>query len=396
MPNSSLAPLRDLRFNVRNSIAWRLLLPVPIVLVIAIGSIWAVVPRVVASIAINDATLTNRQVANEFQIFRSYYSENVVNKVIASGAFKATTDHKTNPEAIPLPATLVHDLSARLAGSSTTVTLFSPFPFPDRVGRKLDAFQQEAWDYLNQNPNETFVRSEVRNGRNVVRVAIADKMAAQGCINCHNTDSRSPKKDWQLGDVRGVLEVTSVIDAQLAHGETLSRLMVAGAVLIGLILLAITLVVARGLTVPLAGMVTQMRKLANGDFDVVLPGLGRRDEIGAMAEAVESFKLKAMERARREAEQEDARKQSAADERRAEMHRLADHFEADVGTVVSAIASLSHELESASGTLTNNSEKTRELSGVVAGASDVASVNVQSVAVAAQELTASVSEISRQ
>src|SRR5215470_15131995 len=132
-----------------SSLAWRLILPVPLTIIVALLSIWLIVPRIVASMAVNDAVLANRQAAAEFKTIRAYYTENVVNKVVKSGAFKATHDHRTNDAAIPLPATFVHDLSAALKNSDTTVSLFSPFPFPDRKDRKLDAFQREAWAFLN-------------------------------------------------------------------------------------------------------------------------------------------------------------------------------------------------------------------------------------------------------
>src|SRR5215470_7450406 len=142
-------PLPSLRPSDRGSLIWRLILPVPITIVVAVALIWLTVPRIVASMAINDAVLANQQVAAEFKTIRAYYTENVVNKVVKSGAFKATHDHRANDAAIPLPATFVHDLSAALKNSDTTVSLFSPFPFPDRKDRKLDAFQREAWAFLN-------------------------------------------------------------------------------------------------------------------------------------------------------------------------------------------------------------------------------------------------------
>jgi methyl-accepting chemotaxis protein len=379
----------------RGSLVWRLVLPVPITILVAVVLIWLAVPRLVASMAVNDAVIADRQVAAEFKTIRAYYTENVVNKVVKSGAFKASHDHKTNDAAIPLPATFVHDLSAALKNNDTTISLYSPFPFPDRKDRKLDDFQQAAWTFLNAHPDETFSRTETRDGNEIVRVAVADKMSGQSCINCHNSDPRSPKTDWKLNDVRGVLEVASVIDAQLAHGATLTHLMVAGAIAVGLILFGVTLMLTRGVTSPLRGMVRDMQKLAAGDFNVVLPGLGRRDEVGAMAAAVEEFKAKAVERARQEAEQEAAAKRAAASERKAEMHRLADGFEATVGNIVTAISQLSDELEGAASTLTGNADSTRQLSDMVAGASREASVNVQSVAHATHELTSSVSEISR-
>jgi methyl-accepting chemotaxis protein len=385
---------RESSLTGRHSLAWRLILPVPIIIVIAVILIWATVPRIIASMAVNDAVLANQQVAAEFKIIRAYYTDNVVNKVVKGGVFKATHDHKNNALAIPLPATFVHDLSAALRDKDTTVSLFSPFPFPDRRDRKLDEFERNAWEFLMANPDAPFWRAEERDGRHLVRVAVADKMSSQSCINCHNSDPQSPKTDWKLGDVRGVLEITSVIDPQLMHGATLTQLMVGGAMLIGLILMGITLGAARSVTKPLAGMVRDMDKLAAGDFHVVLPGLGRKDEIGAMAQAVELFKFKAIERARHESEQEEAVKRAAATERKAELQQLADGFERAVGNIVTAMAGLSRELEGAAGTLTTNADATRQLSDAVATASGEASVNVQSVADATEHLTASVAEIS--
>jgi methyl-accepting chemotaxis protein len=389
------APSTSRGASRHDGLIWRLVLPVPIMILVAIALIWLTVPRVVASMAVNDAVLANEQVAAEFKTIRTYYTENVVNKVVKGGAFKASHDHRGNDAAIPLPATFVHDLGAALKNNATTVSLYSPFPFPDRKDRKLDAFQSEAWSFLNAHPDETFSRTEERDGKEVVRVAVADKMSGQACIACHNSDPQSPKTDWKLNDVRGVLEVSSAIDAQLAHGATLTHLMVAGAAAIGLLLLAITLMVTRSVTGALRSMVGAMQKLASGDFNVVLPGLDRRDEIGAMAHAVEQFKVTAIESVRQEALQEADAKRVAATERKAEMHRLADGFEGAVGNVVTAVAQLSDEFEGAASTLTNNADTTRQLSDVVAGASREASVNVQSVAHATHELTGSVSEISR-
>src|SRR3984893_6146106 len=224
-----------------HSLNWRLIVPVPIAIMLAVILIWLTVPRIIDSMAVTDAVLANRQVAAEFKTIRTYYTENVVNKVVKGGAFQANVDHRSNDKVIPLPATFLHDLGAALKDRDTTVTLFSQFPFPDRKDRRLDDFQQQAWAYLTSHPEETFSQAEMRDGKHIVRVAVANTMSTQSCVNCHNSDPRSPKTDWKLGDVRGVLEVTSIIDAQLAHGATLTRLMVLGTGLIGLLLLGMTL-----------------------------------------------------------------------------------------------------------------------------------------------------------
>src|SRR6476659_6684103 len=97
-------------------------------------------------------------------------------------------------------------------------------------------------------------------------------------------------------------------------------------------------------------------KLAEGDFDVVLPGLGRKDEIGDMAGAVEAFKLKAVEKAEREAQERETAAQTAAAARQAEMHRLADSFEQTVGGVVQAVSAASTQLETAATSLRSTAE----------------------------------------
>jgi methyl-accepting chemotaxis protein len=376
-------------------LAKRLLLPVPLTIVLAVGLIWLSVPRIVSSMAVHDATLMGEQLAAQFKTIRGYYTDNVVRKLVADGTFKASFDHKTDAKAVPLPATLLHDLSAALADKDTNIKLYSNYPFPVFKDRKLDDFQQQAVDFLIANPKKVFSRAETLNGKQVVRVAVADTMG-QACINCHNADPVSPKSDWKVGDVRGVLEVNTTIDAQLAHGATLSHLMVAGAVAIGLLLLALTRWTTLSVTKPLSGMVAQMRKLASGDFDVILPGLGRKDEIGAMAEAVEQFKVRAMERALHQTETEEAKERAASTARKAEMHRLAGAFESAVGSIARAVTTASSGLETAASTLSKNADTTRRLADAVSQASDEASFNVQSVASATAQLTGAVSAITQQ
>jgi methyl-accepting chemotaxis protein len=76
---------------------------------------------------------------------------------------------------------------------------------------------------------------------------------------------------------------------------------------------AVLIKIARGVTQPLNGLTAGMRKLADGDFDAVLPGLGRSDEIGEIARAVEAFKLKSQEKSRLEADERIAQQQKDAE-----------------------------------------------------------------------------------
>jgi methyl-accepting chemotaxis protein len=297
-----------------NSLEWRLLAPIPVIVVIAAVLVWVVIPRVVNANSTNEAIRAGQQLAAQLKKIRAYYTENVVNKALKTGALKTAVDHRADDKAIPVPATLVHELSTLLTEKDTAISLYSKYPFPNRRDRVLDPFQQQAWDFLVANPGATFSRNEVRDGKQIVRVAVADTMAA-ACVNCHNSSPISPKTDWKLGDVRGVLEVASVIDSQLADGANLSRSIVVGAIVIGLILLGISLFAARSVTRPLRSMVRAMGTLASGKFDVELPGLGRKDEIGQMAKAVVVLRDAGIEKVRLEGLSAEQRQQ-VEDERR--------------------------------------------------------------------------------
>jgi methyl-accepting chemotaxis protein len=147
---------------------------------------------------------------------------------------------------------------------------------------------------------------------------------------------------------------------------------------------------------PMRALSVSMQELADGNFGVILPGLGRKDEIGGVAQAVEAFKVKAEQQARDEAETKIKQDQIAAQQRKADMIKLADSFEAAVGEIVETVSSASTELEASATTLTATADRAQELTTMVAAASEEASTNVQSVASATEELTSSVNEISRQ
>jgi methyl-accepting chemotaxis protein len=147
---------------------------------------------------------------------------------------------------------------------------------------------------------------------------------------------------------------------------------------------------------PISALTGAMKELADGNFNVALPGLGRKDEIGDVAGAVELFKVKAEQKAHDEAEAKAKQDQAAARQRKGEMIRLADDFEGAVGKIVETLSSASTELESSADTLTKTAERAQTVTTMVAAASEEASTNVQSVASATEELTSSVNEISRQ
>jgi methyl-accepting chemotaxis protein len=166
--------------------------------------------------------------------------------------------------------------------------------------------------------------------------------------------------------------------------------------LIAFAALGAALFIGRSVSRPLKAMTAAMIDLAKGNFSVVLPGLGRADEIGEIAQAVETFKVNAEQKARDEAEAKIKQDRLVAELRNADMHKLADAFEGAVGEIIDVVSSAATELEASANALKTTAGRSQELATVVAAASEEASTNVQSVASASEELTASVNEISRQ
>src|SRR3954469_10598482 len=163
--------------------------------------------------------------------------------------------------------------------------------------------------------------------------------------------------------------------------------------LVGLIL---AIGFAYSLSKPISMLAKSMLELAEGDFNIVLPGVARKDEVGLVARAVERFKVLAEQRARNEVESKINQDHVLAERRKADMSRIADGFEAVVGEIVKTVSATSTELESSAGALTGTAERGKDLATTVARASEEASSNVQSVAAATEELSSSVNEISRQ
>jgi methyl-accepting chemotaxis protein len=126
----------------------------------------------------------------------------------------------------------------------------------------------------------------------------------------------TPGSVAKLASLLGVAEVSLDVAKERANANAAASLLRFG-LTFGLLVLALAVVgvmmtiVSRRVTNPLRNIQGAMLKLADGDFSVVLPGLDRKDEIGDVANAVERFKVLAMERAKAEADE--ALKRQAAE-----------------------------------------------------------------------------------
>ena len=162
-----------------------------------------------ASIAL--AKQNSSLLVNTMNLMRVSYSERVIAKVRDHTTLRVGPNHLFNNKCVPNPATFAIELADSLTNSEEglIVRLFSHYPFPNRseTGGPQDQFEREALQSLLADPNTPFVRHEDINGIETFRYAEAITMQ-QSCVDCHNSHPQSPKMDWEVGEVRGVLEVT--------------------------------------------------------------------------------------------------------------------------------------------------------------------------------------------
>ena len=276
---------------IRRHLFLQLFLPIALLLCVSLVLVYVYVPKVTEQRAVAEAVSSAESMVSQYKLIRSYYTQYVVGPVLAGSALRPRIDHSDDPMAIPLPATMIHDLSEQLQGEDVKLGLYSGFPFPNRESRQLDKFQQEAWTALNRSADTTFSRQVTENGVAKVRVAVADKMVMQACVICHNRHPDTPKNDWQLGDVRGVLEVSVPIAAALASGQSLARTI--------LLVLTVTLVLTAALLMLIFRRTVQQRlartavaleEIASGSADLNQRlAVTGQDEISLIAVSFNKF-----------------------------------------------------------------------------------------------------------
>jgi len=270
------------------SLLFNITMPILLVFLIMIVGLMYYIPHEIEKNTLSNSIELSEQVVNQYKRLRKYYVENVLSKVVKGSDIKPAINHKGVEGTIPLPATLIHDLSKLSTGEGMQINLYSAYPFPNRQSRKLDEFQQAAWEFA-QRSEGIYSQKVMINGQQHIRVALADKMVADACVSCHNSHPDTPKNDWKLGDVRGILEITTNIEDQRTMGALTSR--------------NILIVLAIGLVICLITMYFVYKKLVSNKLNVInavvsdmskgnltqrFPDMGD-DEIGSTARLIEQF-----------------------------------------------------------------------------------------------------------
>ncbi len=194
------------------------------------------------------------------------------------------------------------------------------------------------------------------------------------------------------------IHVEEAAEAIVADVQTQSQLAIAIAAAVLTAVMVCALVIGSIVTIRTTSSISQMTEamcsIAKENLDVELPGRGRKDEIGEMTLAVEVFRDNAIER--QKLREQRAAETAAKETKDRHLRDLIDGFRTDVGELISGLDSAANQMNGTAGVLSGIAEGARTQTGSAAAASTDASTKVQAVAGAAEQLSASISEISSQ
>ncbi|KAA3595423.1 MAG: DUF3365 domain-containing protein [Candidatus Scalindua sp. SCAELEC01] len=152
---------------------------------------------------------------------RKQYTKNIVVKLKKDGVLDVhpNRNYANIDGGIPLPATFVQEVSASINEKGVySYDLLSKWNINSEKGLKTD-FEREAFDHLYSKKGKSLSSFMVHDGLYTLRYATADVASAKGCVSCHNAHEESPKNDFKLGDVMGILIVNIPIGTVNAATE---------------------------------------------------------------------------------------------------------------------------------------------------------------------------------
>lgn len=221
---------------------------------------------------------------------RAYYAANVIKDVQSQG-LKVSHDHRADNHTIPLPVTMIHDITQSLSIERVNLRLYSAYPFPWRsqlsgIHSEID---QQIWQQLNALPDNASIQFTQQDGQRILRYSTANLVTNQTCVNCHNSHPDSAKTDWQQGDLIGVLEVITPIEKALqsAHYEA-NRASLIVIVALFLLVLLIRSIIYNKQIIPLRKLHQASTKLKNGDLTSYIH-YQSNDEISEVAKDLQAL-----------------------------------------------------------------------------------------------------------
>ena len=185
-----------------------------------------------------------------------------------------------------------------------------------------------------------------------------------------------------------------VDDLDAAFWEEVTRVGIIVVVLVGIAIL-IAVLVSRDVAGSLKLVSGIMNRMSEGEYDIEVPDQTRKDEIGSITRGLEVLRGSAQEAERLRAEQE-ASKERAAEQRKADLARIADQFQQTIEDVVARVSNTADQVRDGSTKMSDTASATRDQAALATTATADSAENVSTVAAATEELIASIREIGRQ
>lgn len=329
------AVVRDEKSKVKFSFFWKIILPIPILFFLLIGFLFFYLHASNKNASFAISTAESIKTVNELNALRKFYSSNVSSHVRAAQGANLGPDAAEKLNAIPVPTSFLLDFVGQL-DTGNRISIASPYPWPSRNGRAMDDFEQKAWSELVQNPDKTISAYSERNGRQFIRVATVDRME-EGCVACHNAHPDSPKKDWKVGDVRGVVTVENDVTDIIAAGQSRATGIIAAIAALSTIAIGILFVISKGVAAPLQSLSNRIGDVLEGNVSGTIEHQDRKDEVGVVARAV--AKMQTVLRERSHLEADNSAQKEKLDRSLKNLQDMSDMFDANVGSLAKQLSS---------------------------------------------------------
>lgn len=206
----------------------KVILPIVLVAITIIVFLFFFIPKLTEENLIDLSIRKAKVDVEKILLTREYYTKYIVGDIKQFAPnIEFHYDHFGINGKIPFPTTTIHDLSTIFSNNSDigmTFRFYSHYPFKNRADRVLDEFQKEALYYVEQNDYGIYYKRDNIDNSEVLRVAVADYMSDQACVDCHNNNpykTWTEENRWKLGDKRGVIEVIIPLDKELEANNIL-------------------------------------------------------------------------------------------------------------------------------------------------------------------------------
>ncbi len=275
--------------NVRHwSVSTKLLVMIaPLLILFLVLFTWALAGRQRMQTLDRQTTVMAEAILTQVQADREYYATTILPRLSSLQAI-VTADYHHTPNAFPLPATFLREVTEMVANSPAgyRIKLVSPWPINKKNGI-YDDFQKDGFDRLLTSNTQLFKRQDQVNGITVMRFLAPDRAVAANCVSCHNAHPLSPKRDFKLNDIMGGIEVSIPIESSLLQARRDQSWLIVGGAGISLIVMLLIVWGSRVVvTQPVRELTSQMERVSISGGDVTEEPAVRRRTEQAMGEEI--------------------------------------------------------------------------------------------------------------